>query len=282
MKVAPINTPRWGKRCARWDHHAFTLIELLVVVTIILVLLSLLLPVLTKGKQKGQGAHCLSNLRQLQFAWHMYADDNQGGLVPNRHGKQIMGPTPAGDTWVSGWLDWTSSSHNTNAAFLTEPHWSLLAQYLNHSAAIFKCPADKYQSSQNPGRRVRSNSMNATMGPGNNKTEDPGSDKSLICATLSDIPDPANNWVFIDEHPDSINDGCFFVDPEQQRWLDLPATYHDGAGGITFADGHAEIKKWIEPSTKRRIVMVEGNYSPFNPKGARDIQWLQAKTPRRQ
>lgn len=257
-----------------------TLIELLVIIAIIAILAALLLPVLRVPKQKAQGVQCLNNLRQLQLAWQMYADDNDGVLVLNRHGNEVRGSTPVANTWVSGWMDWTSSHHNTNLVYVTDPKWALLAPYLSRAAAVVKCPADKYQSAQNPGQRVRSNSMNASMGAGNEKTEKPGSSNNLVCRTFSEIPNPESNWVFIDENPDSINDGCFFVDVQQPRWLDLPATYHNGAGGITFADGHSEIRKWVEGSTKRRVIMIEANFVSFYPEGTRDIRWLQERTPR--
>src|SRR5881296_1202222 len=71
------------------DRAGFTLIELLVVIAIIAILAGMLLPALAKAKTKAQGIACLNNLRQLNFAWYMYADDNRDKLVPNGTGPQI-------------------------------------------------------------------------------------------------------------------------------------------------------------------------------------------------
>jgi prepilin-type processing-associated H-X9-DG protein len=285
IKIESIMRPVWriagSALPKRGLERAFTLLEALVAVGIIAVLASILLPLLAHGRRRAQGVQCLNNLRQLQYAWHMYADDSDGKLLPNRHGKDVMGPTPNQTNWVGGWMDWTSSSHNTNRAFLTDPEWARIAPHLAYSAKVFKCPADHFQSPDNPGPRVRSLSMDACMGEGNNKTAAPGSTNLLICASLADVAMPANAWVFIDENPDSLNDGCFFVDVQQDRWLDLPASFHNGAGGITYADGHAELKKWVEPSTKRPVSMIEGNFWAFVPAGPKDIKWLQARTPQR-
>ena len=68
-----------GRRCT----PGFTLIELLVVIAIIAILAGILLPALAKAKEKTQGIRCMSNLKQLQLCWHLYALDFDGMLVPN-------------------------------------------------------------------------------------------------------------------------------------------------------------------------------------------------------
>jgi prepilin-type N-terminal cleavage/methylation domain-containing protein/prepilin-type processing-associated H-X9-DG protein len=265
------------------SKRGFTLIELLVVIAIIAVLAGMLLPALSKAKAKGQGIQCLNNLRQLGLAWVMYADDNQGRIVPN-HGN-VYGQ----QTWVTGWLDFTSSYDNINVDYLInnekDGNYGLLGPYLKN-AAVFRCPADKSQVTIF-GRlmnRVRSMSMNNWTG-GNTYCSGNGGDQWVALRKLEDMinPAPAKTWVLIDEREDSINDGWFAVRMGDMVWglwlVDYPASYHNGAGGINFADGHSEIKKWIDPRTTP-VLKVGQNIPlqvPMNPANA-DMTWLQERT----
>jgi prepilin-type N-terminal cleavage/methylation domain-containing protein/prepilin-type processing-associated H-X9-DG protein len=262
--------------------HAFTLIELLVVVAIIAILAAMLLPALSKAKEKTNGIYCMNNSRQLAIAWLIYADEHNGALVECHHGPDSQGPNPNTNSWIAGWLDWGPRADNTNVLFLTDESYAKLSPYTKHSAGIYKCPADKLKSPQNPGPRVRSISMNAALGNGNKAGFYPG---YFYAKKMTDLmhPSPAQTWVTVDEHPCSINDGAFFNNPlttgGSSHWSDLPASYHNGACGLSFADGHAEIKKWLEPSTKQPIT-VGTDFEGCNAPGSRDYQWLADRTPK--
>src|SRR5207249_374823 len=79
-------------------------------------------------------------------------------------------------------------------------------------------------------------------------------------------PAPSMAWVFLDEQPDSMNDACFYsaLGPGATQWGDLPANYHNGACGYSFADGHAEIKSWKGPNMRAKKIEYR-DYATLTP-----------------
>jgi len=259
-------------------RHGFTLIELLVVIAIIAILAALLLPALHHAKVKGQALYCMNDQKQMTLAWLMYADDNHGNLMPNATGSQ-----PANLFWVLGWMDFTADNmDNTNLSCLAT---NVIAPYIQN-INIYKCPADSYLSQQNTGMmpRVRSVSMNGYIEGGAYAGQHGPYDSEyqngfFAYNNLSDIvlPGPSMLWVFVDEQADSINDGYLRKDvTDYNRWLDLPASYHDGACGFGFADGHSEIRKWLDPRTIVPVTM-HSHSGYYNDSGSVDIAWFIAR-----
>jgi len=242
------------------SRAAFTLIELLVVIAIIAILAAMLLPALAKAKAKAQGIGCLNNLKQLQLCWFMYAHDNNDKLVPNGDGATYTG-------WIGGQFA-VNPRDGTNVNLLKPPS-GLLWNY-NQSLGIYKCPADQSVAKSGNlvlGPRVRSISLNGNMN-GNSWYTDQTIKTYFTFRKLSQIlrPPPSQAFVFLDENPSTLDDGYFLVVFDTIIWGNDPGIYHNGACGFSFADGHSETHRWLDPDT------LAAN-KPASPKGPRDVPW---------
>jgi prepilin-type N-terminal cleavage/methylation domain-containing protein/prepilin-type processing-associated H-X9-DG protein len=283
--------------------YAFTLIELLVVIAIIAILTSMLLPALNKAKTKAQGIGCLNNLKQMTLAWTMYAHD-QNDAVPLNIGYPTLADW---ESWVHGDMTLDTPppsspylpSDSTNQVYLRR---SNLAPYLGgRSLGVWRCPSDQstrtFAGIKYP--RVRSISMNVGLGY-HHPTEPPYRPpwapnwlwERLVRKTM-DIrnPGPAKCFVFLDEREDSIHESHFTVhgdgilphNPAAYKLAEYPSMYHNGAGNLSFADGHVESHKWLDARTRPPLVRDHDLPldvstatcvpSPGNP----DVGWLQER-----
>ena len=260
-------TRRTNATTGRSAASGFTLIELLVVIAIIAILAALLLPALAKAKTKAQGISCMNNTKQLMLANHLYQTDNNDTFPMAFHGGYVPTANDVNKPWVTGWLDWGVGTDNTNTIYLLDPRYAVLAQYFGNAKNIYHCPADNYAAPAQKARgwswRCRSVSGNIYVGKGNawatGPGYTPGGPNNLSTANgyrgaakPADlmIPGPAGTWVYMDEHPDSINDAGAFGPNTASNIPDAPSTYHNGAAGFAFADGHSEIHKWKGPTMR--------------------------------
>ena len=276
------------------ERGGFTLIELLVVIAIIAILAALLLPSLSRARSKAQAVQCMNNGKQMMIAWRLYSEDNSDKL-PTAWGY-------AGSEWIPFDLEmsWTGNAvtdgrnpNNWDVELVIKK--SLLWPYCGNSTGIWRCPADNIYSciaTSGPLKgqsmpRQRSISMLSWFGSID-------ADSFAGCSGYTKYkklgqvlnPGPSMTIVFLDERCDSINDGewCTSMNgwpgqPASWYLIDFPGSYHGGAGGISFADGHSEIHKWRDPRTTPPIgKLTQLNVpSPNNP----DAFWVMERSTRR-
>jgi prepilin-type N-terminal cleavage/methylation domain-containing protein/prepilin-type processing-associated H-X9-DG protein len=279
-------SPRGG---VFFRERAFTLLELLAVMAIIGVLGMVLLPALARSKSPNHALTCMNNGKQILAAVLLYAADNNDFWPPN----EVSDPC-----WVAGGLDFNPGNPvNTDLSGLTNQAHSKLGAYVG-LPTVYKCPADKaaLRIGAQFVPRVRSVSMSGAVGtkwtvPGQpvdgewlDGGPNPGQTvwKTYGKTSQMNAPTPANLFVIMDEHPDSINDAAIHVECSltggSAKIIDYPASYHDLGAGVSFADGHAEIHKWRDPRTSPPATYT--GTLPLNVSSANnpDVTWLQQHT----
>jgi len=256
----------------------------LVVIAIIAILAAMLLPALQKAKTKALGIGCLNNNKQLCFAWHLYSGDFNDFVANNFGVAETRTAVTSGtfDNWVNNVMDWSTDPSNTNTTWVKN---GVMGKYTAGAVGVYKCPADVFLSQPQRtlgwSQRNRSLAMNSFFG--RFSTTYNGSTHYFLTQyklwlKQAQVPKPAKTWLFLDEHPDSINDGYFVNNDNAGSWQDIPASYHNGACGFSFADGHAEIKKWRSATSRYPVQYFYPAQKPFDAAGQNDFQWYRERT----
>jgi prepilin-type processing-associated H-X9-DG protein len=275
----------------RAPTNAFALIDLLFITVFVGLLAILSASAVASVRQRNLSGECMGNQRELVTAWTLYAAENGDNLCNNFTIPDTLQTMTTGkfENWANNVMTWIGDG-STESQSTTNVDWvkrSVLAPYAADPVRMVKCPADNYlslaQRRKNRGTRVRSYSMNAFMGRADTSSSslsgrswaEGGAYRQFLKS--SDIPDPGKTWVTIEEHPDSINDGFFYVPANATAWGDLPGTFHNSGTTFSFADGHVELRKWRSRTVVLRINYALGNTRPFDALGRQDFQWYRER-----
>ena len=264
----------------------FVAIELMAILVILFFLAGIALPMIGNAKSKSASLLCLNNHKQVALAWQLYAQDNEGESANNYtiQSTQLAIQSNAFDNWANNIMTWSTGggipeTSVTNELWVTK---GTLHPFTDGDIDLYRCPSDRYlspaQRQRGYTKRVRTMSMNGLVGRSEKNAPDTGRSWGFggeyrQWLKARDIVNPAMTWLTIDEHPDSIND-CFFINSlGSSVWGDIPATLHDRSSSFSFADGHAESRKWRSSRIRYPVTFRYPNVRAFDAEGRKDYAW---------
>jgi len=268
---------------------AFTLIELVVVISIIALLITILMPTMSKARGQGTGSVCLSNQKTMTSAWIMYADGSNDRLCfGSVHEFNSHNPNASSDlyrrrySWVHPPLKSMDVIENPHAyAARDTTTWDdrvrgmeagVLFKYIN-TIEPYHCPGDK-RNVKNEAPRDIYRSYSISHGVSGHST--------WSHIKLSTIRQPSSKHIFIEEYYDGT--GRYAYNPSgwalpfyelMTRWQDPVAIWHNKRSTLGFADGHAEMHGWLDQRTFEYTSGILPGWQPNNP----DLEYMRRDYP---
>jgi prepilin-type N-terminal cleavage/methylation domain-containing protein/prepilin-type processing-associated H-X9-DG protein len=273
---------------SRFSPKGFTLIELLVVIAIIAILAGMLLPALAKAKQKATGIACVNNTKQLILAATVYSGDFNDAWPANNEGDPNvdLARPPANyapKVWVEG-REGSNLIDEQDALGMISDKVSLLAPYIKQKNS-FRCPGD------NKRRKVgtqyiqwpRSYGMNAYVGWSTPAYSGMPDEVRYQVVRKTSAPVPGSRlFMFAEIHPESICRPMFGINMDSMNIYHVPGNYHGLISNFSFQDGHAEVRRWIDPAFVNPKIAAgawhnhNANLVPTS--GREDLAWLKSKS----
>jgi len=282
--IAPQNCPR----PKRSKNSAFTLIELLVVIAIIAILASMLLPALSRAKQKSYSVACINNLKQLVTAAMLYAGDYRDYWPLNNEGDNTLNlANPPANYQPQVWAEGREGSNlmdERSADGMVSDRVSLVAPYLK-SKMVFRCPGDKkpWRVNNVLMTRPRSFGMNAYVGWNAPRWNNmPDSTRYRVFLRTTDNRQPSLIFIFGEIHPESLCRPMFGINMDSQAIYHFPGNYHGQISNFAFTDGHAEAHRWRDGQFNNPSPAPSNWHSHTGnnakPTSLSDLTWLKEHT----
>jgi len=257
------------KRGKTMKKTGFTLIELLVVIAIIALLMGILMPALNKVKDRAKRIHCMNNVRNLVMAWFMYQDENDGKLV---HGNVPASPKfkeYGQPYWVEPPQDIAGTYTGHSDPVVADEKRGIERGYLFpfiKNVDSYRCPSDDRK------RTNKATFRSFSIAGGMNGEE--GTD---AVKKYTEIVRPATKYVFVEEaDPREWNMGSWLLYPTGNKWCDPLTVWHGDSSTLGWADGRAEMHRWLDERTINMYdeVYIQDNWSPSHPDSV-DLMFMQ-------
>jgi len=250
-----------------YKRRGFTLVELLVVIAIIALLMAILMPALNRARELGRRTVCLGNLKQLVFAWVMYADQNSGDIVNGMAGidrvdNSTSPPTILEKAWVGPIpLDGNGNPTIDKRTQERRIKEGALWEYAKNPK-VFRCPAGKVNHS------VTYQIVDSMNG---DKSQNTAVTQQVWASNRGDISKLGEKIVFIDIG--GVKDNSYHVSYTENKWLDPPPIRHRDGATVGYADAHSVYLKWDDETAER--ARTSGSFTPQKEGGIRDLQEIQ-------